>query len=174
MSSGYDIPLRRWPAAGGANRRGSGSETRGRVIVRRMTAAPELLVLLVLTALLNFWDLSINGWANTYYSGAMRAMSTSWHDFLFASLDRSGLMTLDKPPLALWVQALSVRIFGMHPLSILAPQALMGVAASALLYDLTRRRFGRLAGFTAGFALATTPVIVAVSRHNNPDELLGL
>ncbi len=50
----------------------------------------------------------------------------------------------------------------------------MGVAATGLLYDLVRRRFGRLAGFIAGFALATTPIIVAVSRHNNPDELLVL
>ena len=101
-------------------------------------------------------------------------MSTSWHDFLFASLDKSGLMTVDKPPLALWVQALSVRVFGFHPLSMLVPQALMGMVAVGLMYDLTRRRFGRPAGFVAGLALATTPVIVAVSRHNNPDELLVL
>ena len=48
-------------------------------------------------------------------------------------------MTVDKPPLALWVQALSVRVFGFHSLSMLVPQALMGVAAVALVYDLTRR-----------------------------------
>ncbi len=125
-------------------------------------------------AVLNLWNLSINGWANTYYAAAVRSMSSSWHDFLFASLDRSGLMTVDKPPLALWVQALSARIFGFHPLSILIPQALMGVAAAGLMYDLVRRRFGRFAGFVAGIALATTPTIVAVSRHNNPDELLVL
>ena len=135
---------------------------------------PELLGLLGVAAALNLWGLSINGWANTYYSAAVRSMSTSWHDFLFASLDKSGLMTVDKPPLALWVQALSARVFGFHPLSILVPQALMGVVAVGLLYDLTRRRFGRPAGFVAGLAFATTPVIVAVSRHNNPDELLVL
>ena len=101
-------------------------------------------------------------------------MTTSWHDFLFASLDKTGLMTVDKPPLSLWVQALSARIFGFHPLSILVPQALMGAAAAALTYDLTRRRFGRPAGFAAGIALATTPIAVAMSRHNNPDELLVL
>ena len=101
-------------------------------------------------------------------------MTTSWHNFLFASLDQSGLMTVDKPPLSLWIQALSARVFGFHPLSLLIPQAVMGVVAVALLYDLTRRRFGRPAGFVAGLALATTPVVVAVSRHNNPDELLVL
>jgi 4-amino-4-deoxy-L-arabinose transferase-like glycosyltransferase len=150
---------------------------RGRALpvrVSRLLARPELLGLLGLTAVLNLWGLSINGWANTYYSAAVRSMSTSWHDFLFASLDKTGLMTVDKPPLSLWVQALSARLFGFHPLSLLVPQALIGVVAVGLLYDLVRRRFGRAAGFVAGLALATTPVIVAVSRHNNPDELLVL
>ncbi len=146
----------------------------GRGGLRNLLARPELLGLLGVAGVLNLWSLSINGWANTYYSAAVRSMSTSWHDFLFVSLDRSGLMTVDKPPLSLWVQALSARVFGMHPLSLLVPQALMGVAAVALLYDLTRRRFGRAAGFLAGLVLATTPVVVAVSRHNNPDELLVL
>jgi 4-amino-4-deoxy-L-arabinose transferase-like glycosyltransferase len=135
---------------------------------------PELIALLGLTAVLNLWNLGVNGWANTYYSAAVRSMSTSWHDFLFASLDKTGLMTIDKPPLAFWVQALSVRVFGFHPLSILVPEALMGVAAVALVYDLTRRMFGRAAGAVAGLAFAITPITVAVARHNNPDELLVL
>jgi 4-amino-4-deoxy-L-arabinose transferase-like glycosyltransferase len=67
-----------------------------------------------------------------------------------------------------------VRVFGYHSLSVLVPQALMGVASVALVYDLVRRFFGRLGGFIAGFGLAVTPVMVAVSRHNNPDALLVL
>ncbi|MBV8999757.1 MAG: hypothetical protein JO304_11890, partial [Solirubrobacterales bacterium] len=55
---------------------------------------PELIALLALTAILNLWNLSVNGWANTYYAAAVRSMSTSWHDFLFASMDKSGLMTI--------------------------------------------------------------------------------
>jgi 4-amino-4-deoxy-L-arabinose transferase-like glycosyltransferase len=135
---------------------------------------PELAGLLVLAAVLNLWSLDANGWANTYYSAAVRSMSTSWHDFLFASFDRAGVMTVDKPPLALWVQALSARAFGFSSWSILVPQALMGVATVALAYDLTRRRFGRAGGFAAGLVLATTPITVAISRHNNPDALLVL
>ena len=139
-----------------------------------LRARPELAAVVAIAGILNLWGLAVNGWANTYYSAAVRSMSTSWHDFLFASLDKTGLMTVDKPPLALWVQALSARIFGFHPLSVLIPQALMGAAAAALTYDLTRRRFGRAGGFAAGIALATTPIAVAMSRHNNPDELLVL
>jgi 4-amino-4-deoxy-L-arabinose transferase-like glycosyltransferase len=135
---------------------------------------PELWSLMGLAGVLNLWALSRNGWANTYYSAAVRSMSSSWHNFLFASLDPSGVMTVDKPPLALWVQALSARIFGYHPLSLLIPQALEGMAAVALTYDLVRRRFGRAGGFVAGLALAVTPITVAISRHNNPDAMLVL
>jgi 4-amino-4-deoxy-L-arabinose transferase-like glycosyltransferase len=144
------------------------------VLARAVLGAPELFALLFIAGVLNLWNLTINGWANTYYSAAVKSMAASWHNFLYASMDPSGLMTVDKPPLSLWVQALSARIFGFHPLSLLIPQAIMGMVAVGLLYDLTRRRFGRAAGFVAGLALATTPVIVAVSRHNNPDELLVL
>ena len=135
---------------------------------------PELWGLVALAGVLNLWALSRNGWANDYYSAAVRSMSSSWHDFLFASLDHSGVMTVDKPPLALWVQALSVRVFGYHPLSVLVPQALMGIASVVLVYDLVRRRFGRVGGFVGGLALAVTPITVAISRHNNPDALLVL
>ncbi|MEA2159804.1 MAG: hypothetical protein QOD66_2184, partial [Solirubrobacteraceae bacterium] len=151
-SVSYDAP---WP-------RRLRAPSRPRVHLRRLLGRPELLGLVGVAAALNLWSLSLNGWANTYYSAAVRSMSTSWHDFLFVSLDKSGLMTVDKPPLSLWIQALSARVFGLHPLSVLLPQALMGVVAVALLYDLTRRRFGRAAGFVAGRAQAPTPVVVAV------------
>jgi 4-amino-4-deoxy-L-arabinose transferase-like glycosyltransferase len=142
--------------------------------MRRVRVLPELAALLALAAVLDLWALDRNGWANTYYTAAVRSMASSWHAFLYGSFDAAGVMTVDKPPLALWVQALSVRLFGFHPLSVLAPQALMGVASVVLVYDLTRRRFGRAAGTVAGLALALTPITVAISRHNNPDALLVL
>jgi 4-amino-4-deoxy-L-arabinose transferase-like glycosyltransferase len=135
---------------------------------------PELLVLLALAAVLNIWSLSTNGFANEYYAAAVRSMSTSWHAFLYGSFDASGLQTVDKPPLALWIQALSVRAFGFSSWSLLLPQAFMGIGSVGLTYDLVRRRFGRAAGFAGGLALALTPITVAISRHNNPDALLVL
>jgi 4-amino-4-deoxy-L-arabinose transferase-like glycosyltransferase len=156
---------------------GERREAGGRRIAQAVAAvrrAPELGGLIGLAALLNLWALGRNGWANTYYSAAVRSMAASWHNFLYASADPSGVMTVDKPPLSLWVQTLSVRIFGFHPLAILVPQALMGVASVLLVYDLVRRRFGRLGGLVAGLALATTPIAVAMSRDNNPDALLTL
>src|SRR3954453_19815298 len=101
-------------------------------------------------------------------------MASSWHNFLYGSFAASGVMTVDKPPLSLWVQTLSVKAFGFSSLAILVPQALMGMGSVALVYDLTRRRFGRAAGGVAGLVLAFTPMTVAISRHNNPDALLVL
>jgi 4-amino-4-deoxy-L-arabinose transferase-like glycosyltransferase len=135
---------------------------------------PELAALLLLAAVLNLWALDQNGYANDYYAAAVRAMSGDWHAFLYESFDAAGVMTVDKPPLALWVQALSARAFGFNSWSLLVPQALMGVATVWLVYDLVRRRFGRAAGFAGGLVLALTPITVAISRHNNPDALLIL
>ncbi|HEX4482761.1 MAG TPA: glycosyltransferase family 39 protein [Solirubrobacteraceae bacterium] len=161
----------------GAAGAGAGAGVSFRAGLRALAARlprPELGALIVLAGLLDLWALARNGFANDYYSAAVRSMSSSWHNFLFASADPSGVMSVDKPPLDLWVQSLSVRVFGYHPLSMLVPQALMGVASVALVYDLVRRRFGRLGGFVAGLALALTPITVAISRHNNPDVLLIL
>jgi len=139
-----------------------------------LAARPELLVLLALAGALNLWALDINGYANDYYSAAVRSMTTSWHAFIYGAFDAAGLQTVDKPPLALWVQALSARAFGYSSWSMLVPQALMGIATVGLVYDMTLRRFGRAAGFAAGLTLALTPITVAISRHNNPDALLVL
>ena len=150
---------------------------RARVDAARTALSPlhlELAALIVVAGALNLWGLSQNGFGNPFYAAAVRSMSSSSHNFLYASFDPSGVMTVDKPPLALWIQTLSVHLFGFRPLSILVPQALIGVATVALVYDLTRRQFGRAAGFVAGLALATTPIAVAMSRHNNPDALLVL
>jgi 4-amino-4-deoxy-L-arabinose transferase-like glycosyltransferase len=134
----------------------------------------ELWVLLALASVLDVVALDRNGFANTYYSAAVRSMTQSWHAFVYGSFDAAGVMTVDKPPLSLWVQAISARLFGFSSWSLLLPQALMGVATVALVYDLVRRRFGRAAGFAAGLVLALTPITVAMSRHNNPDALLVL
>jgi 4-amino-4-deoxy-L-arabinose transferase-like glycosyltransferase len=126
------------------------------------------------SAVLNTVRLSQNGYANIFYSGAVRSMVDSWHNFLFVSFDPGGLVTVDKPPLALWAQALSARIFGFSPLSVLLPEAIMGVAAVAVLYLLLLRRFGLPAAVAGAAALAVYPSFVAVSRANGVDPLLIL
>ncbi|CAN5284087.1 hypothetical protein BH09ACT12_BH09ACT12_25860 [soil metagenome] len=132
-------------------------------------------VLLGATALLYLWGLGASGYANSFYSAAAQAGSESWKAFFFGASDAAGSITVDKPPLAIWPMALSVRIFGLSSWSILVPQALMGVGTVALVHATVRRATGSgWAGVIAGATLATTPVAVLMFRFNNPDALLVL
>jgi 4-amino-4-deoxy-L-arabinose transferase-like glycosyltransferase len=145
--------------------------------VRRIALRPHhlpLAAVLALAACLDFWNLTQNGYANAYYAGAVRSMLQSWHNFFFVSFDPGGLVSVDKPPLALWLQAASAKVFGFSSFSILLPEALAGVGAVWLLYLLVARYFGRVAGLAAALALAVSPVSVSVNRDNNPDALLAL
>jgi len=135
---------------------------------------PALVALLVGTAVLYLWDLSASGWGNAFYAAASQAGSQSWKAFLYGASDAAGSITVDKPPASLWPSALAVRVFGLSSWSILVPQALMGVASVALLWDSVRRRFSPAAGLLAGAALALTPVAALMFRFNNPDALLVL
>jgi 4-amino-4-deoxy-L-arabinose transferase-like glycosyltransferase len=131
-------------------------------------------VAIAVAAVLNTVRLSQNGYANIFYSAGVRSMVRSWHNFFFVSFDPGGLVSVDKPPLALWVQALSAKVFGFSALSLLLPEALMAVAAVALLYATVARRFGTWAALGAGVTLAAFPSFVAVSRANGVDTLLIL
>ncbi|MGZ4560631.1 MAG: ArnT family glycosyltransferase [Mycobacteriaceae bacterium] len=133
-----------------------------------------LVALLVATAVFYLWGLSASGYANSFYSAAAQAGSVSWKAFFYGSSDAANSITVDKPPASLWVMALSVRAFGLSSWSILAPQALEGVATVALLYAVVRRRFGPTAGLISGLVLALTPVAALMFRFNNPDALLAL
>jgi 4-amino-4-deoxy-L-arabinose transferase-like glycosyltransferase len=137
-------------------------------------ARPALWAVLVLAAFLGTWSLSINEWANTYYSAAVLGMTQSWHAFFFGAMDAASFITVDKPPLALWVQALSARAFGFNTWSLLVPQALAGVLTVWIVHHVVRRSFGHVAATVAAVVLALTPIAVVMSRHNNPDMLLAL
>jgi 4-amino-4-deoxy-L-arabinose transferase-like glycosyltransferase len=153
------------------------AEPRARVERRSLAVVAHrgaLAGVVALAAFLNLWGLSRNAYANEYYSAAVRSMLESWHNFFFVAFDPGGLVSVDKPPLALWLQAASAKLFGYGPLSILVPEALWGVGAVLLLYALVTRVWGRTAGLLAALALAVTPVSVAVARDNNPDALLAL
>jgi 4-amino-4-deoxy-L-arabinose transferase-like glycosyltransferase len=131
-------------------------------------------VLLGSTAALYLWALSDSAYGNDFYAAAVQAGTHSWKAFFFGSFDAQSFITVDKPPASLWVMELSGRIFGFSSWSMLAPQALEGVAAVALLYAAVRRSAGAYAGLAAGAVLALTPVAALMFRFNNPDALLTL
>ena len=132
-----------------------------------------LAAILVLSAFLNLYNLTGEGYGNPYYAAGVKNMLTSWSNFFFVSFD-SGFVSIDKPPLGLWVQAASAYLFGFHGWALLLPQAIAGVLSVALTYHLVRRPFGPVAGLIAALALALTPIVVATSRSNTADMLVVL
>ncbi|MFE5840334.1 glycosyltransferase family 39 protein [Streptomyces niveus] len=135
---------------------------------------PAFLALLLAALVLNLWSLGDSGYANSFYSAAVQAGGESWKAFFFGSSDAANSITVDKPPVALWPMALSVRLFGLGSWQILVPEALMGVGTVAVLYAAVRRRFSAPAGLIAAATLALTPVAALMFRFNNPDALLAL
>jgi 4-amino-4-deoxy-L-arabinose transferase-like glycosyltransferase len=137
-------------------------------------ARPAVFGLLAATAVLYFWNLTASGYGNSFYAAAVQSGTQSWKAWLFGSLDSGNVLTVDKPPAALWVATAFARIFGFSSFTVLAPQALMGVASVGLLYLTVKRTAGPAAGLLAGAVLAVTPVAALMFRFNNPDALLVL
>ncbi|WP_433293831.1 ArnT family glycosyltransferase [Pseudonocardia sp. CA-142604] len=131
-------------------------------------------VLLAATAALYVSDVGASRYSNTYYSAAVWSMTQNWKAFFFGSFDIGNVSTTDKTPGSLWLMALSSRIFGFSPWSMLVPIALTGVATVALVYAAVRRISGPNAALLAGAVMALTPVAVLMFRMNNPDALATL
>ncbi|HEX7472591.1 MAG TPA: glycosyltransferase family 39 protein, partial [Candidatus Limnocylindrales bacterium] len=154
-----------------------GGAVRGLVRGRLIDAAwvrPAQLGVMALAAFVYLVNLTVSGFANTYYSAAALAASQSWTAWFFGSIDSANFITVDKPPLATMVMGLSVRLFGLSSWSVLLPEALAGVATVAVLFVIVRRSFGPAAAVIAGVVMALTPAAVLIFRYNNPDALLTL
>jgi 4-amino-4-deoxy-L-arabinose transferase-like glycosyltransferase len=130
--------------------------------------------ILVLALALRGWRLGAGGFITPYYMAGVRSMMASWHNFFFNAFDPTGFVSLDKPPLAFWIQTGSAELFGFSPFSVLLPQVLEGSASILVLYHLVRRVFGTAAGLLAALFLALTPIAVAVDRSNNTEPVLVL
>jgi 4-amino-4-deoxy-L-arabinose transferase-like glycosyltransferase len=131
-------------------------------------------LILALAAGLRLAFLGDLGYANHYYAAAVESMLQSWHNFFFLAAEPGGIVSVDKPPLGLWLQALSAAIFGVNGFGLLLPEILSGLISVALVFYLVRRWFGTPAGLVAAAALAVTPVVVAVDRNNTIDSPLVL
>jgi 4-amino-4-deoxy-L-arabinose transferase-like glycosyltransferase len=136
-------------------------------------ARPALLAIAVVAAVGYAWGMA-DASVEPFYGAAARSMSESWHDFIFGAFDPAGTVTVDKLPGALWMQALSLRVFGFHIWALILPQVVEGVLTILVLYRAVRRLAGPAAGLTAAAVLAVTPITVLLSRGNVSDSLLIL
>lgn len=133
-----------------------------------------LVMILIMSSVLNLANLGIEAYGNEYYAAGVKSMTMSLKNFFFVSFDPAGFVTIDKPPLGFWIQAISAKIFGYSGWSIILPQAIAGVISVWVIYRVVKRSFGTAAGLISALCLAVTPVFVAVSRNNTCDNLLVL
>lgn len=112
------------------------------------------------------------GDGNAYYTAATESMLHSWKNFFFIAAEPGGGVSVDKPPLGLWVEALFALVFGVSGLSLSIPNLIAGVLEIPLLYLIVRKYMGELAGVVASLVLILTPVWVATHRHNTLDGML--
>ena len=131
-----------------------------------------LLLIAMLSFFLNFYAISKYGYGNEYYAAAIKSMTQSFKNFFFVSFDPSGMVSIDKPPVGFWMQAISVLIFGYHGWAMLLPQALAGTGSCIMIYILVSKHFGRPTGLISSFIFSFTPAIVVASRNNTIDMQL--
>jgi 4-amino-4-deoxy-L-arabinose transferase-like glycosyltransferase len=111
---------------------------------------------------------------NHFYDAAVRSMTLSWHNFFFGAFDPGAILSVDKPPLDLWLQVISVKLFGWNAAALKLPEALGGTLSVPLLYDAVRRVLGRPAALAAAAALAVLPESVLTSRSDTMDSVMML
>ena len=134
-----------------------------------------LAAVLAISAALNSYALAQNGYANTFYSAAVKSMlgrcTTSSSSPLTPAASSPSTSRRSRSGCRRRAQ----RSSASRPLSLLVPEAVAGVLAVGVLYWIARAaRSGARPRSPARFALAVFPSFVAVSRDNGPDPLLIL
>jgi 4-amino-4-deoxy-L-arabinose transferase-like glycosyltransferase len=107
-----------------------------------------------------------------FYDAAVRSMTLSLHNFFFGAFEPGGSVSIDKPPIDLWLQVMSVKLLGFSSTTLKLPEAFAGTATVVLLYASVRRLWGSAAGVAAALAIAVLPVEVITSRSDTMDAVM--
>jgi len=107
-----------------------------------------------------------------FYDAAVRSMGLSWHNFFFGAFEPGASVSIDKPPVDLWLQVVSVKVFGFSSTTLKLPEAFAGIATVPLLFLAVRRMWSARAGLAAAAALAVLPVDVITSRSDTMDAVM--
>ncbi|MBE0672511.1 MAG: glycosyltransferase family 39 protein [Anaerolineales bacterium] len=131
-----------------------------------------VIAIMVFSFGIHMYNIESIGDANAYYTAAVKSMLGSWSNFFFVAAEPGGSVTVDKPPLGLWIEAVFAYFLGVSGFSVSLPGILAGVFGIPLLYSMVKKYMGELAGLVAAFVMAITPVFVATNRNNTMDGML--
>lgn len=131
-----------------------------------------VIAIMLFSFVLHIYNIESIGNANEYYTAAVKSMLQSWSNFFFVAAEPGGSVTVDKPPLGLWIQTIFAYFLGVSGFTVSLPNILAGVFGIPLLYSMVKKYMGELAGMVAGFVMAITPIFIATNRNNTMDGML--
>ena len=114
----------------------------------------------------------INDFDNPYYTATAFSVIKTWNNFLFASSDPLGVVSVDKPPLAFWLQGIGIYLFGTEKWAVNIFQAILGIISILILYSLIKPTFGRISALVSSSILCVIPSSVIIDSRNEPDALM--
>ena len=96
--------------------------TLGRKILPGVTLGALIVIaIMVASFALHIYNIDAIGYANEYYTAAVEAMLKSWSNFFFVAAEPGGSVTVDKPPLGLWIEAIFAYFRFMAPRKVSFP-----------------------------------------------------
>ena len=115
-----------------------------------------------------------SGQRSEFYAAIATSMSKNLSNLWWGAADPAGTITLDKIPGSYWVPAIFVKLFGVSTWSVNAPNAIASMVLVIVVAYAAREIGGRGAGLIAGAIAASTPILSAVARSNQPQSFLLL
>ena len=107
-----------------------------------------------------------------FYDAAVRSMALSLHNFFLGAFEPGGSVSIDKPPVDLWLQVASVKLLGFSSTTLKLPEAFAGIASVPLLFAAVRRMWSPAAGMAAAVGMAVLPVEVITARSDTMDAVM--
>jgi 4-amino-4-deoxy-L-arabinose transferase-like glycosyltransferase len=135
--------------------------------------ALSLLALAVYSGVAYLYQLA-QGQRSEFYGAIAMSMSKSLSNWWWGAADPAGTITLDKIPGSYWIPALFVKVFGFSTWSVNAPNAIASILVVLVVAYAGRELAGKAAGIIAGAIAATTPILAAVARSNQPESFFLL
>lgn len=132
------------------------------------------MILIALCGLLFFLQLGsvpLIGLDESLYAECSREMLASGN---YIVPTNNGEYFFDKPPLAYWLQAGSMKLFSVNSFSVRFPSAVAGLALVAWTVFLAGRLFDRRTGLLSGYILASSILFVGLSRLCMLDQVFAL
>ncbi len=139
-------------------------------LVRSRYATARFGALVVVGGLLIVWFgwVERGGLGHPYYSASARTLAANPRWLLSGAFDPGGYVTVDKPPVGLWITALGASLGGASPTALILPSALASALAAGLS-SLTVDRDHRL--WVVALALST-PGLGVLARSSLPDATM--